>query len=291
MKSERRGLCVATSTLEVGIDIGDIDVVVLADPPTSVSSMLQRLGRGNRRSDRCVVWACSADEWEFRVINAVYDCAVRGELDDVHDYTRPSVQFQQAIGAAWVGLRRDSPLTPTNLKERTGGGGEFGCRGRHGHSPEFCVRCGARCCRPTSGVTTGMPGSFTPCLLGGGGVPLVDVHSGETTAECESRGGCTRALCTRVADCVSSTARMTAAYMSAPQQGASTSRLVRLPSARGRFRGLSRQVVWSMARSEGHDPARWTRDGPKALHLGWRRLQSPAQGNPGHNGAAEEAAS
>ena len=121
MKSERRALCVATSTLEVGIDIGDIDVVVLADPPTSVSSMLQRLGRGNRRSDRCVVWACSADEWESRVINAVYDCAVRGELDDVHDYTRPSVQFQQAIGAAWVGLRRDSPLTLTNLEERTGG--------------------------------------------------------------------------------------------------------------------------------------------------------------------------
>ena len=29
MKYERRGICVATSTLEVGIDIGDVDVIAL----------------------------------------------------------------------------------------------------------------------------------------------------------------------------------------------------------------------------------------------------------------------
>ena len=42
-------ICVATMTLEVGIDIGDIDLVVCLDPPYSLSSFLQRIGRGCRR--------------------------------------------------------------------------------------------------------------------------------------------------------------------------------------------------------------------------------------------------
>lgn len=50
MKETDVAMCVATSTLEIGIDIGDIDLVVLAEPPWSISALLQRIGRGNRRS-------------------------------------------------------------------------------------------------------------------------------------------------------------------------------------------------------------------------------------------------
>lgn len=46
---QRQGLCVATSTLELGIDIGDIDAIVLWEPTRGVDSFLQRVGRGNRR--------------------------------------------------------------------------------------------------------------------------------------------------------------------------------------------------------------------------------------------------
>ena len=52
MTAEKRGVLCATSTLELGIDIGDIDAVVLFRPPFSISSLLQRIGRGNRRSGR-----------------------------------------------------------------------------------------------------------------------------------------------------------------------------------------------------------------------------------------------
>jgi ATP-dependent Lhr-like helicase len=45
-----RAICVATSTLELGIDIGDINLVVLWGVPTNWQSYLQRLGRANRRS-------------------------------------------------------------------------------------------------------------------------------------------------------------------------------------------------------------------------------------------------
>ncbi len=48
-KQEPRAICVATMTLEVGIDIGDVDLVICVDPPFSLASFLQRIGRGCRR--------------------------------------------------------------------------------------------------------------------------------------------------------------------------------------------------------------------------------------------------
>jgi ATP-dependent Lhr-like helicase len=43
---------VATSTLELGIDVGDLDRVIQIDAPYTVSSFLQRLGRSGRRPGR-----------------------------------------------------------------------------------------------------------------------------------------------------------------------------------------------------------------------------------------------
>lgn len=42
---------VCTSTLELGIDVGDLDLVLQVDAPSTVSSFLQRMGRTGRRSD------------------------------------------------------------------------------------------------------------------------------------------------------------------------------------------------------------------------------------------------
>lgn len=46
------GNCViiATSTLELGLDVGDLDRVIQIDAPTSVASFLQRMGRTGRRA-------------------------------------------------------------------------------------------------------------------------------------------------------------------------------------------------------------------------------------------------
>ena len=48
-------ICVSTSTLELGIDIGSIDEVVLIGPPPTITSFLQRIGRGGRRTNRTQV--------------------------------------------------------------------------------------------------------------------------------------------------------------------------------------------------------------------------------------------
>jgi ATP-dependent Lhr-like helicase len=47
---ERDCVIVATSTLELGIDVGDLDYVIQIDAPTTVSSFLQRMGRTGRRA-------------------------------------------------------------------------------------------------------------------------------------------------------------------------------------------------------------------------------------------------
>jgi ATP-dependent helicase Lhr and Lhr-like helicase len=55
-------ICVATSTLELGIDIGSIDLVVLFGIPADWQSLAQRVGRGNRRSTKIEALLCASSE-------------------------------------------------------------------------------------------------------------------------------------------------------------------------------------------------------------------------------------
>ncbi|MDI3476696.1 MAG: ATP-dependent helicase Lhr and Lhr-like helicase [Thermoanaerobacterium sp.] len=95
MKENNVAVCVATSTLEVGIDIGTIDLIVLAEPPWSISSLLQRIGRGNRRGNSInVVMVVRSDEEKF-LMEAMLEVAISGEL--LIEYYKPdkSVAVQQ----------------------------------------------------------------------------------------------------------------------------------------------------------------------------------------------------
>jgi ATP-dependent Lhr-like helicase len=47
----RNCVIVSTSTLELGVDVGDLDRVIQIDAPSSVASFLQRLGRTGRRAE------------------------------------------------------------------------------------------------------------------------------------------------------------------------------------------------------------------------------------------------
>jgi len=50
-KKNKNGFMVSTSTLELGIDIGNIDIVIQIGPTNSVSSFSQRIGRSGRKSN------------------------------------------------------------------------------------------------------------------------------------------------------------------------------------------------------------------------------------------------
>jgi ATP-dependent Lhr-like helicase len=79
IRSEHAILC-ATSTLELGIDIGDIDCVVLYRPPFNISSLLQRIGRGNRRTTRLYAMGVYTSRWEEVLFHTFIDNARAGRL-------------------------------------------------------------------------------------------------------------------------------------------------------------------------------------------------------------------
>lgn len=90
-------LCFATPTLEVGIDIGDVDLVALLGPPADVTSFLQRIGRGNRRTGMCRVLGLARSEGEQARFAHLAECARSGRLLSPHRPFRSSVLVQQCF--------------------------------------------------------------------------------------------------------------------------------------------------------------------------------------------------
>lgn len=65
---------VATSTLELGIDVGDLDRVIQIDAPMRVASFLQRLGRTGRRLGRSrnCLFLCTGDQALLRAAGLLH---------------------------------------------------------------------------------------------------------------------------------------------------------------------------------------------------------------------------
>jgi len=92
----RDAVLVATTTLEVGIDIGDVDVVAIVGAPPDTSSLLQRIGRSGRRNGRVRVVPIVRDPMEGRALCSMLDAACRGALDASPQTRLWSVFIQQA---------------------------------------------------------------------------------------------------------------------------------------------------------------------------------------------------
>jgi ATP-dependent Lhr-like helicase len=95
-------ICLATSTLELGIDIGDIDAVLLWGVPGSVESFLQRIGRGNRRANKtnavCLIPDTSdSPGWDALRFVALVEAAGRGELPRRRPYELYGAAAQQML--------------------------------------------------------------------------------------------------------------------------------------------------------------------------------------------------
>jgi len=93
------GACIiCTSTLELGIDIGDLDVVVQVGPPNSVSSFLQRMGRSGRRGKAAYVAWVLKDACELLCSAAILECAQRKRVEPLHPQQYPyDVLVQQLL--------------------------------------------------------------------------------------------------------------------------------------------------------------------------------------------------
>ena len=91
---------VSTSTLELGIDVGDLDRVIQIDAPHSVASFLQRLGRTGRRSGttrNCLFLA--TNEAALLKAAALIDLWESGFVEPVAPPARPLHLFAQQLMA------------------------------------------------------------------------------------------------------------------------------------------------------------------------------------------------
>ena len=98
---EKDCVIVATSTLELGIDVGDLDHVIQIDAPSTVSSFLQRMGRTGRRagSQRSCLFLCTNDD---SLMLAMGICRLWGEAWVEAAYPPPepwAIVAQQAMAA------------------------------------------------------------------------------------------------------------------------------------------------------------------------------------------------
>ncbi len=75
---------VCTSTLELGIDVGDLDKVLQAEAPDTVSSFLQRMGRTGRRAGKAAntTFFCESSEGVLQAI-ALVELAKAGWVESV----------------------------------------------------------------------------------------------------------------------------------------------------------------------------------------------------------------
>ena len=102
----RRGhaLCVATSTLELGIDIGDVDGVLLYEPPDSAAAFLQRIGRANRRQGPMHFWGiCRGEKAADQLLHflGLLHLARQGKVEAPQPRELASVLVQQMLSCLY----------------------------------------------------------------------------------------------------------------------------------------------------------------------------------------------
>lgn len=103
MKEGRLPAIVATSSLELGIDIGSLDQVVLLETPASVAAALQRLGRaghGVGQVSRGVLFASHGRDLLDAAVSV--RCVLAGDIEDVRPVENPLDILAQILVAMAV---------------------------------------------------------------------------------------------------------------------------------------------------------------------------------------------
>lgn len=86
-------ICVATSTLELGIDIGDINLVVLWGRARNWQSFMQRIGRGNRRSNYVEVICVLPAETQTKLSELIGYQALLSQVENGNFPTQESFEL------------------------------------------------------------------------------------------------------------------------------------------------------------------------------------------------------
>ena len=98
-KTSEFAICIATTTLELGIDIGSIEAIILYDAPQSVTSFLQRIGRGSRRAGKTWVIMTPKNNLELLQFCALTSLASEGIIENTPLGQFYSVLIQQIFSS------------------------------------------------------------------------------------------------------------------------------------------------------------------------------------------------
>lgn len=112
------GFMISTSTLELGIDVGNIDIVVQIRPPSNVSSFLQRIGRSGRRSQnqRSIIFY-TRDEEVF-IAFAEISLITEGNIEDIKIPDKPKdIYFHQILSTIFEHDKIKKPDLYYSLKD------------------------------------------------------------------------------------------------------------------------------------------------------------------------------
>lgn len=111
-RKRSHALCIATSTLELGIDVGDVDGVILFEPTDSVSAFLQRIGRSNRRLKSTQFWGvCRGERAGSQLLRflGLLRLARAGTVEAPRPKELPSVLIQQILSCLYEKKRISLP--------------------------------------------------------------------------------------------------------------------------------------------------------------------------------------
>ena len=192
--SVRDAVLVATTTLEVGVDIGDVDLVALIGAPPDTRSLLQRIGRAGRRIGRTRVLALPRSEIEQAALASMLLSARDGVLEPWGYGRRWSVFVQQT--ASFVaqgrprGRRRSDLLDLANDVWPEEPAGTADAIVENLLSTECLVEHHGRLALGESWADIfdeGGRGIHANLDSSGGGIPVVDVSTGETVAHVAQR--------------------------------------------------------------------------------------------------------
>ncbi len=114
---------VATSTLDLGIDWGDVDLVVNVGAPKGSSRLLQRIGRSNHRLDEASkALLVPANRFEVLECRAAQQAAMAGEQDVAHTRTGSLDVLAQHV----LGMACQAPFEPGTLYDEVRSAAPYG---------------------------------------------------------------------------------------------------------------------------------------------------------------------
>jgi len=204
------------------------------------------------------------------MFNAILDCSRRGELDDAHEYDRPSVRFQQALSLCWRATRRDRALSATALVDEAASSG---------HAPAIEDMIDTGCLASVHGALVpcdrlmdeGDAGRIHTVIAGQQGAVAVDMRTGEpamrdadesTAGGAIYFGGSMRELALDPGG---------GAYL---RDGVPSSRPLAKIRTTGKGSSISRTIVWGLARQLNHDPTLWLLSNTELVTWGGERFNT-----------------